>query len=272
MDKASGFWKWSGLFLAGAALVVFIFMTPPSLLRKLDYIGAAVCHRQASHSFFIGGHQLPVCQRCTGTFSGALTGLLFQLVVLRRRRARRFPPLWVWGTAGFFFALWALDGVNSFAIEQFGRSLLGYETGPATRLFSGIFMGMSMSVVLVPAFNQTLWADGLDEYSLRTWKELLVLVLVEFVQAVLIYQLIPWTLYPVALYTGLGIVTMFILLGTMIWVMALGRDQVYPSWRQAWLPLLWGVVFAALIVGGMDGLRLFLTGTIDTLPGLSMAL
>jgi len=66
--------RWLGVALAALSLGFLIFGTPGGFLRKLDYIGAAVCHRRASHSFFIAGHQLPVCQRCTGTFSGALTG------------------------------------------------------------------------------------------------------------------------------------------------------------------------------------------------------
>jgi hypothetical protein len=55
----------------------------------------------------------------------------------------------------------------------------------------------------------------------------------------------------------------------MVWVMALGLDQTYTRWRQIWLPLLWGIAFAALIIGGMDALRLFLTGTIDGMPTFS---
>ncbi|MDY0018808.1 MAG: DUF2085 domain-containing protein [Anaerolineae bacterium] len=262
------FWKWTGVTLAVAALLAFVILTPPPLLRKIDYIGAAVCHRMPTHSFFVDGHQLPVCQRCTGTFTGALTGLLFHWGILRRRRYQRFPALWMWGVLAACFAFWGLDGVNSMTTDQFGVSILGYAPQPWLRLLTGTLMGMSMSVVLVPAFNLTLWKDGVDEHPLTDWKDLLLLILVELAQAALIYTLEPWLLYPIALYTTVGVTAMFILLGAMVWVMALGYDQRYASWRQAWLPFLWGVAFAALVIGGMDAVRLYILGSIDRIPGV----
>lgn len=271
----SPFWTWAGVILAGAAVIVFIAFTPPTLLRKLDYVGAAVCHRIPSHSFFVGGRQLPICQRCTGTFNGALLGLLFQWVVLRRRKGQRFPALWVWGLMALFFALWGLDGANSFlATGDVELDILGitvralYEPQPWLRLLTGTLVGMSMSIALVAAFNETLWADGVGERSLRGWRDLSPLLAVELAQAGLIYLLEPWMLYPLAIYSALSVLSLFVLLGAMVWVMALGLDQTYTRWRQIWLPLLWGLVFAALVIGGMDALRLFLTGTIDGVPGL----
>jgi len=274
-DTVHPLWTWTGILLAGAAVVAFVVLTPPSLLRKLDYVGAAVCHRIPSHSFFVAGRQLPICQRCTGTFNGALLGLLFQWLVLRRRKAQRFPALWVWGLMALFFALWGLDGFNSLlATGDTQFEILGvtvrsaYEPQPWLRLLTGTLVGMSMSVALVAAFNETMWADGRNERSLRGWRDLSPLLAVELAQAGLIYLLEPWMLYPLAIYSALGVLAMFVLLGAMVWVMALGLDQTYTGWRQTWLPMLWGIVFAALVIGGMDTLRLFLTGTIDGVPGL----
>ena len=272
----SPFWTWAGILLAGAAVVAFIMLTPSVLLRRLDYIGAAVCHRIPSHSFFVGGHQLPICQRCTGTFNGALLGLLVQWGVLRRRRGQRFPALWVWGLMALFFALWGLDGANSFlASEDVALELLGitvralYEPQPWLRLLTGTLVGMSMSIALVAAFNETLWADGVKERSLRGWRDLSPLLAAELAQFGLILLLEPWMLYPLAIYSAISVLSLFVLLGAMVWVMALGLDQSYTGWREIWLPLLWGIVFAALLIGGMNGLRLYLTGTIDGVPTLT---
>ena len=272
----SPFWTWAGILLAGAAVVAFIMLTPSVLLRRLDYIGAAVCHRIPSHSFFVGGHQLPICQRCTGTFNGALLGLLVQWGVLRRRRGQRFPALWVWGLMALFFALWGLGGANSFlASEDVALELLGitvralYEPQPWLRLLTGTLVGMSMSIALVAAFNETLWADGVKERSLRGWRDLSPLLAAELAQFGLILLLEPWMLYPLAIYSAISVLSLFVLLGAMVWVMALGLDQSYTGWREIWLPLLWGIVFAALLIGGMNGLRLYLTGTIDGVPTLT---
>jgi len=271
MDKpVPRFWTWVGVGLVVVALLAFVLLTPAPLLRKLDYIGAAVCHRLPGHSFFVAGRQLPLCHRCTGTFTGALTGLLFQWLVLRRRRAQRFPSWPILAVLAGLAALWGLDGFNSWLTLQSGRAIggLGYAPQPWLRLLTGTFMGMSMSVVLVAAFNQTFWRDGVPEPNLRGWRDFAALLVVELAQAGLILWQPAWLLYPLSLYSIAGVVAMFVLLGSMVWVMALARDQRYTSWRQLALPLMWGGVFAALIIGSMDGIRLFLTSTIDGVSGL----
>ncbi len=265
------FWMWGGVLLALVGLALFVILTPDSVLLKADVIGAAVCHRIPSHSFFVEAHQLPLCQRCTGTFPGALTGLLIQWAVWRRRRARRFPSWRMLVVLAGFAGIWALDGFNSYTTLLTGRpeGLLGYAPQPWLRLLSGVLMGMGMSVLLVPAFNQIMWADGEATASLRSWRELAFLIVVELATAGVIYLLEPVLLYPVALYSVAGVVAMFVCLGAMLFVMAVGRDSVLTGWRQTWLPLVWGLVFALLVIGVMNFLRLIITGTIEGVPGLS---
>ena len=265
------FWVWSGVLLALVGLALFIILTPDSILNKADVVAAAVCHRIPSHSFFIDEHQLPLCQRCSGTFPGALTGLLVQWVVWRRRRCQRFPRWKIFVVLAVLAGIWALDGFNSYTTMLTGRAegLLGYAPQPWLRLLSGVLMGMGMSVILVPAFNQIMWADGEAAATLRSWSELAFLVVVEFVTAGAIYLLEPVLLYPVALYSVAGVLAMFICLGAMLFVMALGRDSALTGWREAWLPLVWGLVFALVVIGIMNFLRVQITGTIDGVPGLS---
>ncbi len=260
-------WVWVGIVLALIALLALLIVAPPPLLRKLDYIGAAVCHRLPSHSFFINEHQLPICQRCTGTFSGALTGIIVQWVVLRRRREQGFPALKYLLLFGLFAAMWGGDGFNSFLGMRFNNDNgLLYMPQPGIRLLTGILMGLGMSAILVPAFNLTLWADGTPAPVLRSWRDLATLLLSGLAVGALIFTLSPWLLYPAALYSTLGVLAMFTCLGAMMFVMAIGRENTCTGWRTAWVPLVWGFVFAALIVAVMDTLRWLATGTLDGFP------
>ena len=279
------FLAWLGVRLALAGILSFLIATPDGFLRKLDYVGAAVCHRRLSHSFVVAGRQLPLCQRCTGTFPGALTGVLVHWVLLRRRRAVQFPRWTLLVPAVLFAAFWGLDGINSttsdgqfavvlqrFVTRPEGVGLLGYAPQPWLRLLTGALMGLSMSMILVPAFNQSLWADGEDAPTLRSWHELALLVAVELgmVGIILVVEGLPTpvALYAIAMYGALGVVTMFTLLGAMLFVLLFRRDATAHGWREAWAPLAWGMVFAVFIVVGMDAGRLLLSGTIDGVPGL----
>jgi len=38
-------------------------------------IGGLICHQRPERSFFLDGHQLPVCARCTGLYLSAAAGL-----------------------------------------------------------------------------------------------------------------------------------------------------------------------------------------------------
>ena len=39
-------------------------------------IGGVICHQLPERSFFLDGHQLPVCARCTGLYLGGTAGLI----------------------------------------------------------------------------------------------------------------------------------------------------------------------------------------------------
>lgn len=45
----------------------------------LDFVlavGSLICHQRPDRSFFIDGHQLPVCARCTGIYLSAAVGFI----------------------------------------------------------------------------------------------------------------------------------------------------------------------------------------------------
>lgn len=47
------------------------------LLTAFAYaVGGVVCHQLPERSFFVEGHQLPVCARCTGLYLGGVVGLV----------------------------------------------------------------------------------------------------------------------------------------------------------------------------------------------------
>src|SRR5437763_14156435 len=72
--------------------IVFYSLAMPGDLRyKLNAMGFGVCHQIDSHSYTIGGHQMPLCARCSGIYLGALA-CVGMLSVLRRRSTRL--PAW----------------------------------------------------------------------------------------------------------------------------------------------------------------------------------
>lgn len=49
----------------------------PVLSAFLYLFFSPICHQIPERSFFVFGHQLPVCARCAGIYAGALVGSFF---------------------------------------------------------------------------------------------------------------------------------------------------------------------------------------------------
>ncbi|HUX75960.1 MAG TPA: DUF2085 domain-containing protein [Anaerolineae bacterium] len=257
---------WLIVLLAATALLAFFIVAPDGLLTKTDMVGYAVCHRIKSHSFVIAGHQLPLCARCSGTFVGALTGFLGQAVVLRRRRTAEFPPTLVIAILASFMLLWAVDGLNSYLALVNGPHL--YEPQNWLRLSTGALNGLTMSALVYPVLNFTLWRHSASEPAIRDLRDLGVLLLLEAGVVGLVLTRWSFLLYPLALLSASGVLALLTSVNSMLVLMIVRRENVVDTWREALIPLLAGFTVSLIQVGMIDVVRYTLTGTLSGIPPL----
>lgn len=104
------------------------------------------CHQRPDRSYFIEGHKLAVCSRCTGLYAGfAFTLLIYPLV--RSLRSADTPPRRV-----LFLA--ALPLVVDFSLTFFGI----WENTHTSRLLTGALLGSVTVFFVMP---------GIADLSLR---------------------------------------------------------------------------------------------------------
>ena len=247
------------VIVAVSAFVILLFalLPPATLLGKADVVGYAICHRIPERSFFLNGRQLPLCARCTGTFLGAIVGLVAMLI-LRRQRASRLPPIAVLGLLVLFIGFWAFDGLNSYLTFFPGAPNL-YEPRNWLRLTTGMLNGLALVAFVFPIFNFTMWRDATRE---RVFKNMWEVVAILPVIALLIWIIqaeISYLLYPLAILSSLGVVMMLTLINSMIAAVVLGREGYASTWRQALIPLTMGIALAILQMTAMVLLRAYLT-------------
>lgn len=256
-----------------AALIVFagwLYVAPPGLLGKADAVGYAVCHRIDERSFHIGERQLPLCARCSGTFSGAAVGLIFHAALARRRSGL---PGWKLAVPlGLFFAAFAVDGSNSYLylLKQTYRGAFEgipnlYVPNNTLRLFSGSGMGLTMAALLYPIFNQTVWRQA-DPRPALDWRRFGLLLGLMLLIDLGILTEHPAVLYPIALVSVLGVLALLVMVFSMAWVMLMRQDNLFTTLRQMWLPLAAGFTLAMILILSIDLLRLRLTGTWGGFP------
>lgn len=246
--------------LSALGILLLVAISPPSLLGKADLVGYAICHRIAERSFIIGGRQLPLCARCTGTFLGAVLGLSAMLL-LRRSRASHLPPASVLLVLVMFVGLWGFDGLNSFLTLIPGAPHL-YEPRNWLRLTTGLLNGLALIVFVLPIYNFTLWREPASEPALRNLWELLAILPVVALLVLVIQAEIGFLLYPVAILSSLGVLTMLVIINSMLATVVLGREGYARSWRQTWVPFVVGAALALLQIAAMAGLRSYLTATV----------
>jgi uncharacterized membrane protein len=256
-----------------AALIVFaiwIYITPPGLLGKADAIGYAICHRIDERSFQIGDRQLPLCARCTGEFYAAGLSLLFFALVGPRRSGM---PGWKLGAPLLlFFIAFGIDGSNSFLylIKQTAGSTLDkipnlYIPNNTLRLFTGSGMGIALASIIYPSFNQTAWRQP-DPRRVLDWKKLGILISIILLIDLLILTEHPAILYPIALFSVLGVLSLLILVFSMVWVLMMKQENAFDRYQQLWMPLVAGTTLAFLMITAIDLLRFTLTGTWGAFP------
>jgi uncharacterized membrane protein len=252
-QRARGSRRGAVAIIVALLAVLALFLLPPhDLLDKADRFAYAVCHRIPSHSLFIGGRQLPLCARCSGTYLGALAGIAV-LLALGRGRANRFPAPKFLLAFGIFMAAWAIDGANSYASFFLGLPQL-YEPNNLLRLATGVLEGLVIAAFILPLFNMTVWAATDAQPSIVRWRDLgWMLVGGAAVFGLVVSEWEP-LLYPLALLSGAMVVLLVGAICVMLVLMIARRDGQAQRWREIAFPLLAGL---AVALAGLAAIGLF---------------
>jgi uncharacterized membrane protein len=147
-------------WLISAAVVTFlvslIFVAPvvaagghPALAEVIYHAFGVFCHQRPDRSYFIEGHKLGVCARCTGLYAGfAITLLLYPLI--RSLRINVNPPRQ-------YLILAAIPLAVDFSLTFFGF----WENTHTSRLLTGTLLGSVAVFYVMP---------GIVDLSLRSWR------------------------------------------------------------------------------------------------------
>ncbi len=128
----------------GIFLAPFLFNSNPTLSGFIYSIYAFECHQLPYRSFFVFGHQMSVCARCFGIYTGWLVGLIIYPFVWKVTNYKT-PNKWY-----LIIALlpMAIDGTTQ---------LIGLrESFNELRLFTGLLAGFVGVFYIVPVFIKTL--------------------------------------------------------------------------------------------------------------------
>lgn len=150
--------------------LLFIFITLPYLAPILDAAGLHLlariiflayrptCHQLPERSFWILGHQVAVCARCSSIYASFwVVGMLYALwATIRPSRTPAWnpPPLWVIGISAIPLGL---DGISQFFGFRVSTNSL--------RTLTGTLVGATTATVIYPYIQ-----SGFSQ-ARRVWEE-----------------------------------------------------------------------------------------------------
>lgn len=239
------------LAVAAALLLVFVAVPPYSVEAKTRLIGYGLCHQQPERSFFVGGHQLPLCARDTGTYLGALATLAC-MGATRRRLGTELPHVVLLVAYALGFVFFAVDGINSYAgaLPLLPRL---YEPDNRLRLLSGMLLGSGIAAILVPLFNYTVWVDAPKVRALSgpaLWALPFALALC----FALVVAAPGWLFAPLAGAIAISVLLVLSAVNGLLVTVILRQDRQGRGWLDALYVLASGLILTA---GELTGLSLF---------------
>lgn len=247
------------VFVVVLAITWWIY-TPDGVLGKADSIGYAVCHRIDARSFHLGDRQIPLCARCTGQYLGAMLGLIY-LSIFRPRRTGR-PG---WGVIGIligFLVAFGVDGLNSYLhlIPGLSRFYI-YDPSNLLRLTTGTGLGLGISIMLYPAFNETIWEKRDRRPIIEGTHDFILLLFLGVVVDFLVLTENYWILYPLALISSGGVLVLLTLVYTMVSVMVFKQEKRFKNVKTLVFPLIAGFMVTLIQISILDYIRYLITGS-----------
>ncbi|MBI2861530.1 MAG: DUF2085 domain-containing protein [Chloroflexi bacterium] len=234
-------------------VALFVLAPPLSFEAKVKSVAYGICHQIPARSFFLAGHQLPLCARNTGIFLGALLtlGLLF---LTGRGRCADLPSARLLLALGLFTAAMGIDGLNSY-LTFFPDLPRLYEPSNFLRLATGAFHGLAMALVTFPLFNSVLWRDARPRRVIASLGELAPFIAATAVLIGVIYAQPDLLYYPIASLSALAVLVLMSMMNSMPALLIFRWDNRARTWREAVLPLLVGLVAALVELALLGYLR-----------------
>ncbi len=259
--RLSNITRWGAVALALGILALFFLRPPWNVVGKTYLVGYAVCHQLPSHSFHLGGRQLPLCARCTGIYLGAFY-TLSGLFLVRRGRPGQMPPVSILTVLLGFIALMAFDGTNSYLASFFPSLPHLYEPQNWLRLTTGLLAGMSLAIIVTPLFHVTVWQVPSDKPVLPDWRSFWPFLLSALALIPLVSAEIPLLFYPIAVTSTAGVVLLLSTTNTVLATIFLRMENRAKNWREVSIPLVTGVGLAFLEIMMMDTVRAAITAAL----------
>ena len=217
------------VYITGGILALLLFFPGASVLSRLQWLDSGICAQILSHSFYPGGYRLPLCARNTGIYLGFFVTLV-TLYSTGKGRAQYIPRWSIVAVLVGGIAAMAIDGFNSLLLDLHQPHL--YQPDNLLRLATGLVTGLALALLFLPMLNRLFWRGYNEIRSVASWKALTLFLPVPVISFLSISSQAEWILYPVALLSTSGVLTLMSGLNMIVIVAMSKRDETFESYGE----------------------------------------
>ena len=210
-------------------LAALVFLPGTSVLDRLRWLDSGICAQLPSHSFYPGGERLPLCARNTGIYLGFIITLI-TFYATGRGRAQQLPSWPIIVVLALGIVALAVDGFNSFFLDL-GLNHL-YQPHNLLRLATGLATGLALASLGLPFLNRLLWREYKEQRSISSWGGLVLLLPGVILSFFAVASQNGLVLYPIALLSTAGILTVLSSVNLIVVVAVSKRDQTFERYRE----------------------------------------
>jgi len=179
-------------------------------------LGTAVCHQMLERTFHFHEHPLPVCARCTGTYTGFMCSLLYWMAVNKKMKGGT-PPNYALITAVIFIGTLIFDGGTSYLHIR--------ETTNKIRLATGLMAGSGAAMLIIPCIFELLFKYSSRDVFVKNYFHFIFWI----VTIILIFFIINTGVYP------LYYILTFVIVGGIISMVSMVNAVLlilFPPWSR----------------------------------------
>ncbi len=247
-------WRYAFLAFLGVLLLGLLFAPGFSLDQKMYIVLHGMCSQE--HGVHLGGIEFPICARCSGIYITALITAVY-LWAIGRGRAGQIPPLPISIALLVFLIAMGIDGLNSMTTGLGAWSL--YEPRNEYRSITGTITGIGMAVLLMLMVNLSLRKNVDDQQPvIKNWRELLILLAINFLVVVAIYGNLHFMAWPLAILAFLGMSGVLYTINLIMVSLVLGYDGSITSMKDLARPATIALFTTLVLLGGMSAFRFWM--------------
>lgn len=151
----AGLWGFICLLILIAPILAYYLF--PILSSAAYLIFSGVCHQIPERSFWISGHPLAVCHRCTGVYLGLFLGSLMETFPVHRSPRHRRN--------------WLIAAMAPLLLDALLPYIGLWQSNPFSRFATGLLLGAVASQIftrgVVEFFHETSWGRILNSFYFK---------------------------------------------------------------------------------------------------------